>query len=169
MLIIALTLTAWQATGQDNRQYIVKVRDPAPDIELISLDGTRQRLGDLRGRVVMLQFTASWCGVCRQEMPYIERDIWLKHKSNPAFRLYGIDLKESKEVTEKFASDMHITYPLLLDPEGKAFYSVAEQGAGVTRNVIIDQQGNIAFLTRLYDKQEFSQMIAVIEKLLLSK
>ena len=42
----------------------------------------------------MLQFTASWCGVCRKEMPFIEKDIWQKHKSDPDFMLMGIDRDE---------------------------------------------------------------------------
>ncbi|MDR2414240.1 MAG: TlpA family protein disulfide reductase [Odoribacteraceae bacterium] len=167
MFLIALAVTGWRATAQDDdRGYVVKVGDAAPAIELLFLDGTRQRLEETRGKVVMLQFTASWCGVCRQEMPHIERDIWQKHKEDPRFALYGIDLKESMEVTGQFAREMKITYPLLLDPEGKAFYSVAARGAGVTRNVIIDKKGKIAFLTRLYDKKEFAEMIAVIERLL---
>lgn len=53
----------------------------------------------------MLQFTASWCGVCRKEMPFIEKDIWLKLKGNSKFILFGIDLKESKETVEKFAKE----------------------------------------------------------------
>lgn len=150
----------------DDRGYIVKVGDEAPDITLEFTDGSKKSLKDYRGKVVMLQFTASWCGVCRKEMPHIEKDIWLKHKDNSDFALFGIDLRESKEVTEKFAGDMKITYPLLLDPEGKAFYSFAAQGAGVTRNIIIDKQGKIAYLTRLFDEKEFSGMIKKIEELL---
>ena len=117
----------------------------------------------------MLQFTASWCGVCRKEMPFIEKDIWLKHKDNPDFVLYGIDLKESKEVVKKFAKETGITYPLLLDLEGKAFYSFAAKGAGVTRNVIIDKEGKIVYLTRLYEPKEFEEMTKVIDDLLKKK
>jgi peroxiredoxin len=154
------------AMQQDDRGYIVRVGEMAPDIELIFPDGTKKRLEELRGKVVMLQFTASWCSVCRKEMPFIESDIWLKNKDNPQFALYGIDLQESKEVAARFARETRITYPLLLDPEGKAFYSFAARGAGVTRNVIIDETGRIAFLTRLYDKEEFTGMVKVIEGLL---
>ena len=117
----------------------------------------------------MLQFTASWCGVCRQEMPFIEKDIWLKLKENSKFVLFGIDLKESKEIVEKFAKETKITYPLLLDPEGKAFYAFAAKGAGVTRNVIIDENGKIVFMTRLYDQKEFDEMVKVINQLLKKK
>lgn len=55
----------------------------------------------------MLQFTASWCGVCRKEMPFIEKDIWLKHKDNSHFALIGIDLQESREQTIQFAKDLN--------------------------------------------------------------
>ena len=148
LLVMTCSLTKAQ---QDDRGYIVKVGEKAPNIELLFPDGTKKQLKDLTGKVIMIQFTASWCGVCRKEMPFIEKDIWLKYKNNPEFALFGIDFKESKETTEKFAKDIKITYPLLLDPEGKAFYTYAAQGAGVTRNIIIDKKGNIAFLTRLYD------------------
>ena len=169
MLFVCLTLSHFGYTQNDDRGYIVKVGDKAPDITITYTDGTRKKLSDFRGKIVMLQFTASWCGVCRKEMPFIEKDIWLKYKNNPDFALFGIDFKESKEVTEKFAKDIKITYPLLLDPEGKAFYTFAAQGAGVTRNVIIDKKGNIVFLTRLYDPKEFEEMVKVIDQLLKEK
>lgn len=150
----------------DDRGYLVKVGDMAPDIDIRYLDGSVKKLSDFRGKIVMLQFTASWCGVCRKEMPFIEKDIWLKHKSNPKFALIGIDLKENAEKTKKFAQDLKITYPLTLDPEGKSFYSFAAKNAGVTRNIIIDKAGKIVYLTRLYDPEEFKEMTRVIERLL---
>ena len=150
----------------DERGYLVKVGDTAPDIEIRYLDGTVKKLSDFKGKVVMLQFTASWCGVCRKEMPYIEKDIWQKLKSNSDFILIGIDLKESAEKTEKFARDLKITYPLTLDPEGDSFYTYAEKNAGVTRNILIDREGKIVYLTRLYDPREFQEMVQFIDKLL---
>ena len=136
ILLLAMTYSLAKAQ-QDDRGYIVKVGEKAPNIELLFPDGTKKQLKDLKGKVIMIQFTASWCGVCRKEMPFIEKDIWLKYKNNPEFALFGIDFKESKETTEKFAKDIKITYPLLLDPEGKAFYTYAAQGAGVTRNIFL--------------------------------
>lgn len=74
-------------------------------------------LSSLRGKVVMLQFTASWCGVCRKEMPFIEKDIWLKHKDNADFALIGIDRDEPLEKVLAFAKSTGVTYSLGLDPE----------------------------------------------------
>lgn len=147
----------------DERGYIVKVGDMVPNIDINLLDGTSFNISELKGKVVMLQFTASWCGVCRKEMPFIERDIWNVYKDNPDFALYGIDLKESKEETEAFAAAIPVTYPLTLDLEGKSFYSFCGEGAGVTRNIILDREGKIIMLTRLFDEAEFAQMVEVID------
>ena len=75
------------AVQADSTGYIVKVGEMAPDFTVTLTDGKQVNLSTLRGKVVMLQFTASWCGVCRKEMPFIEKDIWLKHKNNPNFAL----------------------------------------------------------------------------------
>lgn len=165
--IIGILLISIVSKAQDDdRGYIVKTGDKAPDIEIEYVDGTKKHLSDFRGKIIMLQFTASWCRVCREEMPFIEKDIWLKHKNNPDFVLLGIDLKESREKTIRFARELKITYPLTLDPLGKAFYSYAADGAGITRNVIIDKKGKIVYLTRLYNPEEFQGMCKVIDKLL---
>jgi peroxiredoxin len=146
--------------------YIVKVGQQIPDFSMTTTDGKIIRVADLKGKVLMLQFTASWCGVCRKEMPHIEAEIWKEHKNNPNFALFGIDLDEPKEVVEKFAKQIPITYPLALDPKGGIFYQFAEKGAGVTRNVIVDKTGKIVFMTRLYKEEEFQEMKKVIAELL---
>lgn len=146
--------------------YIVKIGQQVPDFEMKLTDGKTVRMRDLKGKVVMLQFTASWCGVCRKEMPHIEKDIWLKHKNNPKFALYGIDLDEPLDKVIKFGKDVKITYPLALDPAGAIFYTFAEKGAGVTRNVIIDKDGKIVYMTRLFKEEEFNEMVRVIDALL---
>lgn len=146
--------------------YIVKIGQQLPEFEMTLADGKTVKTSDLKGKVVMLQFTASWCSVCRKEMPHIEKDIWQKHKSNKNFALYGIDLDEPLDKVKKFAEDIKITYPLALDPGGKIFYTFAEKNAGVTRNVIVDKTGKIVYLTRLYKEDEFNEMKQVIELLL---
>jgi peroxiredoxin len=146
--------------------YIVKLGQAVPDFDLLLPDGSTINTKTLRGKVVMLQFTASWCGVCRKEMPHIESEIWQKHRDNPNFALYGIDLKEPKEKVVEFQKQVGITYPLTLDPDGEIFYSFAAPGAGVTRNVIIDKTGKIVFMTRLFKEEEFNEMKDVIGELL---
>lgn len=141
--------------------YLVRVGDEAPDFTVSEAGGTTYRLSDLRGKVVMLQFTASWCGVCRKEMPFIEAEIWQQGKEK-GLVVIGIDRDEPKETVLKFSRDMNITYPLALDPGADIFGLYALKTAGVTRNVIINREGRIIFLTRLFDRQEFDRMKEVI-------
>jgi peroxiredoxin len=168
ILILVTSLFSLIAFSQtsDDRGYIVKVGDIAPDFSMKLINGKTVKLSDFRGKIVMLQFTASWCGVCRKEMPFIERDIWQKHKSNPNFALLAIDRDEPLETVLKFAETTGITYPIGLDPNADIFALYADRKAGITRNVIIDKKGKIVMLTRLFNAEEFAEMVKVIDNLL---
>lgn len=146
--------------------YIVEIGQKLPEISMQLTDGTIISNEDLKGKVVMLQFTASWCSVCRKEMPHIESEIWQKHKEKDDFVLIGVDMNEPLEKVIQFQKDINVTYPLALDPGAKIFYTFAAQSAGVTRNVIVDKKGNIVYLTRLYKEDEFNEMVQVIDYLL---
>ena len=152
----------------DKRGYIVSVGDEAPDLLLEYTDGQKIQLSDLRGSVVVLQFTASWCSVCIQEMPHLEKDVWQRFKDD-GLKLIGVDKDEPIDVVRKFQKRVGTTYPIALDPGSKHFTKFAHKNSGVTRNIVIDRDGKIAFLTRLFDKVEFQQMIDVIERLMNDK
>lgn len=154
------------STKADSCGYIVKTRDIAPDFIITLTDGKQISLSSLRGKIVMLQFTASWCGVCRQEMPFIEKDIWQKHKNNDDFMLIGIDRDEPLERVIAFAKSTGVTYPIGLDPGANIFTKYALRDSGITRNVLIDRNGIIIQLTRLYNEKEFSSLVQNIDKLL---
>jgi peroxiredoxin len=149
----------------DERGYIVKLGDVAPDFEVKMTDGTVFKLSDHRGKVVMLQFTASWCGVCRKEMPHIEKRIWQPNRDKN-FVLVGLDMDEPLETVIDFAKATGITYPLALDDSASVFKLYAEEKAGVTRNVLIDKEGKIVFLTRLFNEEEFGNLVKSIDQLL---
>ena len=150
----------------DSTGYIIRVGQTVPDIKWTQTDGKTVSIKDLRGKVVMLQFTASWCGVCRKEMPFIERDIWQKHKDNKDFYLVGIDRDEPKATVEAFAKQTGVTYPLALDPGADLFAKFALRESGITRNVLVDRDGKIVMTTRLYNEKEFQKLVGKIDSLL---
>ena len=150
----------------DSTGYIVRVGEMAPDFTITLTDGKQVSLSSLRGKVVMLQFTASWCGVCRKEMPFIEKDIWQKHKDNASFALYGVDRDEPLEKVKAFAKQTKVTYPLGLDPGADIFAKYAVRNAGITRNVLIDKTGKIVMMTRLYNEEEFASLVQAINEML---
>lgn len=146
--------------------YIVKVGDMAPDFTLDLIDGTKFTLSEQRGKVVMLQFTAGWCGVCRKEMPFIESEIWQRHKGNSNFVLVGIDREETKEEILPFIEKVGTTYPIAMDTNADVFASYALRNSGITRNVLIDRDGKIVMLTRLFEEEEFNNLVKKIDEML---
>lgn len=168
ILVVAFIIAASSIVSAQQQKvyadgYLVKVGDQAPDFAIREAGGKTYRLSDLRGKVVMLQFTASWCGVCRTEMPFIEKEIWLEKKAK-GLAVIGIDRDEPVETVIKFKKDIGVSYPLVLDPGADIFGLFAQKSSGVTRNVIIDRKGKIIFLTRLFKREEFDEMKKAIFK-----
>lgn len=162
-------ITSWIDEGRtvaDKNDYIVFDGDVAPDFTTTIYKGGEVKLSDLRGKVVMLQFTASWCGICRNEMPHIEKDIWQKHKDNENFVLLAVDLKEGDANIAQMIEATGITYPVVYDTEAAIFNSYNLKGAGVTRNVLIDKEGKIVMRTRRFHQEEFNALVAKIDELL---
>lgn len=169
MAMIALGTSAQTSDSKitakaDSNGYIVFEGDIAPDFTVTLTDGKRVKLSSLRGKVVMLQFTASWCGVCRKEMPFIESDIWQRHKDNPEFMLIGIDRDEPLEQVQKFRNIAGVTYPLGLDPGANIYAKYALRNSGITRNVLINRDGKIIMRTRLYNPKEFKKLVERIDE-----
>lgn len=160
LTLLAITVMSLITLAQtpDERGYIVKVGDMAPDFEMTLTDGSTIKLSDLRGNVVMLQFTASWCGVCRKEMPHIEKEIWQAYKEK-GLKLFGVDRDEPKEKALEMMKATGITYPMGLDDNADIFGLYADKKSGVTRNVLINKEGKIIFLTRLFNKDEFAALV----------
>ena len=159
---IFFILSAFLFAG--DRGYIVEVGDMAPDFEMEFTDGQKTKLSELRGKIVILQFTASWCSVCRLEMPHLEKDVWQKYKDQNVL-LIGVDRDEPLETVIAFQKKIGTTYPLALDPGANIFGLFANKEAGVTRNVVIDKTGKIVFLTRLFEEEEYQEMLSVLKRL----
>ena len=98
-------------------------------------------------------------------MPHLEKRVWQAFKNQDVL-LIGIDIKDKREKADAFIKKMEVTYPIAYDPDANIFSQFTLEGAGVTRNIVIDQEGKISFLTRLYDEEEFAQMIEHIDQLL---
>jgi len=176
IFLLTLISIGW-LFGQENRGYIVNIADPSPNffskIDTL-IKNTDPKFHNKNGKVIMLQFTASWCSVCIKEMPFIEEEIWQQHKENDNFILIALAKdtpkrpQRDKEI-QFMIEKTKVTYPILTDYNSEIFELFAEKKAGVTRNIIIDQNGDIAFLTRLFEQSEFNAMKSTINQLLKKK
>ncbi|UTA47894.1 TlpA family protein disulfide reductase [Simiduia sp. 21SJ11W-1] len=119
---------------------------PAPDFTLKSRDGKNIRLSDLRGQVVMLNFWASWCGPCRQEMPLL--DELSKRYSRAGFTLLGVNVEQDTAAGEKYLQDTPVNFTILWDPTSQVskMYNID----AMPSTVMIDRDGNMRYLHRGY-------------------
>ena len=96
-------------------------------------------------------------------MPHLEKEVWQRFK-NDDFLLIGIDLKEDISIVKKFINSTEVTYPIAIDSDGSIFEKFTLPKAGVTRNIVVDKNGKIIFLTRLFEQKEFNEMIEKIDQ-----
>ena len=118
----------------------------APDFTLRRLDGPNLRLQEQRGRVVLVNFWATWCGPCRQEMPHMNR-LYEKYKSS-GFVLLGVNVDEDPRNAASVASKMGVTFPVLLDTDKNV--SKLYDLNTMPSTVLIDRDGKVRYIHRGY-------------------
>ncbi|MBN2008485.1 TlpA family protein disulfide reductase [candidate division KSB1 bacterium] len=143
----------------DDRGYIVSVGDKVDNFQVELIDGTKKFISEFDNDVVVLNFFASWCTVCRKEIPHIEKEVWQAMKSKGVLVL-GMNYKEDQKTAQAYINEMKITYPVALDEDGTVFEKFAR--GGVTRNIVLNRQREIIYLTRLFNEKEFEGMIHFI-------
>ena len=119
---------------------------PAPNFTLQSRSGETVSLADLRGDVVMINFWATWCGPCRQEMPHLEA--LHQRYSDLGFTLLGVNVEENSRLSDKFLHETPVTFDILFDPENgvSELYDVI----AMPSTVLVDRGGNMRFIHHGY-------------------
>ncbi|MEO8525676.1 MAG: TlpA disulfide reductase family protein [Caldimonas sp.] len=118
----------------------------APDFTLRTMSGPNLRLAEQRGRVVMVNFWATWCGPCRQEMPQLDR-LYQKYKSS-GFVLLGVNVDDDVLKAADVAGKLGVTFPVLLDTD-KAVSRLYDLST-MPSTVLIDRDGKVRYVHRGY-------------------
>lgn len=134
---------------------------PAPAFQLHSSASTDVSLSDLKGQVVLINFWASWCGPCRQEMPVLEQ-LYKKYKS-AGFTLVGVNVEPKSADAEGFLKSTPVSFPVLFDPESKV--SRLYEVTGMPSTVIVDRTGKVRYIHHGYKPGEESEYIDQIRSL----
>jgi peroxiredoxin len=132
--------------------------DAARDFTLKSHDGSNLRLAEMKGQVVMLNFWASWCGPCRQEMPILEQ--LNKKYGKLGFTVWGINVDEDPAMAEKLLKETGVTFPVLFDSRNEVSELYGVDAMPTT--VMVDRDGNIRFRHRSYKpgtEEEYEKQI----------
>jgi len=113
----------------------------APDFDLETLDGSRLQMASLRGRVVLLNFWASWCAPCREEMPDLET-AYQRYRDN-GFIVVGVNVAESARQARDFATEFDVTFPIVLDGDAATANQLGISGLPVS--LLVDGSGEIVY------------------------
>jgi peroxiredoxin len=137
---LLLPAHAWAAEAAQTLTP-VEPRQAAPDLELQDTDGSFHRLAELRGQPVIVNFWATWCPPCREEMPSMER-AWKRLESEGVVML-AINVGEDPDSVFRFTGDYPVTFPILLDGDGSV--SAAWPMRGLPTTFVLDRAGRIAY------------------------
>jgi peroxiredoxin len=147
---VILASTAFAAAGDSS--------GPAPSFTLTTLEGQPAGLSQYKGQVVMVNFWATWCGPCQQEMPLLDQ-MYKKYK--PAgFTLIGVNVDKQSPAVKELLARKPVSFPVLLDPANQV--SKAYHVDEMPSSVIIDRKGQIRYVHRGYkpgDENEYQDLI----------
>ena len=139
--LFALSVCAQSYIDQDAR---TKVGDRMPAINVDQASGGVFSLAGQAGKVVVVNFWATWCAPCQIEMPELEKQIWQKYKSSPDFAFIAIAREQDKDIVLAFQkAHANFTFPLAWDPK-RATYALFAS-AGIPRTYVVDRRGFIVY------------------------
>jgi len=165
--LLIFTLAAGCRNGPDPYAAHTKVEDKMP---AISVDGTSGAfsLSAETGKVVVVNFWATWCGPCQIEMPELEKQVWQKYKSSPDFAFIAIARDQDKDTVLKFQkTHPNFTFPLAWDPKREAYALFAD--GGIPRTYVVDRHGIIVYQGLGYGPDTVGELDRAIQKALAQK
>ena len=141
---------------------LVKEGMQAPDFTVTMFDGSELTLSKLKGKVVLVNFWATWCPPCREELTRVQSDL-IDRFADRAFVFLPISRGEEQATVADFRTKMNYTFPMGLDTERTIYDQYASNY--IPRNFLIDQEGKVVMATVGYEPEEFESLIAKIDEM----
>jgi peroxiredoxin len=160
-VMVILGHAVFAAAGDEAQTTKVKAGDKAPDFTCLTLDGKEFTLNKQKGKVVVVNFFATWCGPCMVEMPHLEKEVYLRHKDRKDFALVVIGREHKASELEKFKKDKSFAVPIAPDPKREIYEKYAEKY--IPRTFVIGRDGTVKLASVGYTEAEFKEMVKTIE------
>ena len=157
-----LSVIVLGALGATANAATLQTGAPAPAFQLNSNAGKPVALADLKGQIVLLNFWASWCGPCRQEMPILEQLNRQYHAKGVT--LLGVNVEPDSAAAVNWLKATPVTFPILFDTDSKV--SQLYEVAGMPNTVIIDRKGVVRYIHRGYNAGAENEYLNQIRSLI---
>ncbi|MFW2373407.1 MAG: TlpA family protein disulfide reductase [Gammaproteobacteria bacterium] len=161
-IVKKLCITTIFLTSVIFEAHAVGVNQAAPDFTLKSYSGKNLKLSEYRGQVVLLNFWASWCGPCRQEMPLLEKTH--KKYKKLGFTVMGVNVEENNNKAKGIVKKNKLTFPVLFDTQSKV--SKLYQVSAMPSTVIIDRSGKMRYFHKGYKPGDEKTYVKWVKKLI---
>ena len=147
-------------TLQDDMESYTQVGQPMPSFTVFDLTGKKIDVGGMKGKVILVNFWATWCPPCLAEMPRLETEVWRNYKSAD-FVMIAIAREQTAREIIPFRKQYGFSFPMAADPH-REVYKLFGNG-GIPRSYVVGADGKILFQSVGYDAAEFDEMKEVIE------
>lgn len=161
VLLSLFTLLAFLVKAQGDEGDIVKVGDKMPAFTLVSDDGQQLLSSSLKGKVILINFFATWCPPCQKELAEVQKTLWPKYENDKNFVLLVIGREHTDAELAKYNEKKGFTFPLYPD-KNRAVYGAFAKNL-IPRSYLIDKNGKVIYATKGYTDEEFSEMMDAIK------
>jgi peroxiredoxin len=142
--------------AQTDTTTLTRIGDKSPVFSCKTIDGKTVDISKLQGKIVMINFFATWCGPCNLELPVLQKNIWDKYKGNKDFELIIVGREHTEKEVSNYVKRKKFTMPFAPDPDRNIFKLFATQS--IPRNVIIGKDGKVIFQSIGYTEEEFKKI-----------
>ena len=160
-VMVILGHTVFAAADDKAQTTKVKAGEEAPDFTCQTLNGKEFTLNKQKGKVVVVNFFATWCGPCMVEMPHLEKEVYLKNKDRKDFALIVIGRENKASELEKFKKDKSFTVPMAPDSKREIYDKYAEKY--IPRTFVIGKDGIVKLASVGYTQAGFQEILKTIE------
>jgi len=160
--LFCLFMDSGMAHGEeDGEDTLTRVGQIAPQFAVTTIGGDSLDLARLRGRVVLVNFFATWCPPCLQEMSLLEKKVWERFRDK-GLVLVAVGREHTDDELKAFAKQKGFLLPMAADPQRKVYGKFAT--GFIPRNYLIDRQGQIAYQSIGFEEEEFAALVRAVEK-----